>query len=241
MTLSLTLYFLIPSLFLTSFSLIRQSLAVAISFYAFSFLMDRKFFMYIIFMLFAISIHYSALFPFLVFPFLHKIGKYVKMNYLYLVIIFSFILGQIGILDCISHFFKGSHYYFYVSNKTMVFIPLLKLLTLNFIGIIVVYFYSILIIDSKRKILLYVYIFSLITLNLCAESNDLSRLYTYFRIFEIILMVDIIYLFLSKKSYVLISGICLFYLLQYFNALIVDFEKVPMGYKMIPYKSLLIK
>lgn len=240
-TLSLTLYFLIPSLFLTSFTLIRQSLAVAISFYAFSFLVDRKFLVYTIYMLLAISIHYSALLPFLVFPFLYKYSKYVKINYIYIVIIISFIIGQVGILSYISDFFIGSHYYFYVSKETIISASLLKLLILNVTGTFVIYFYSNFILESKRKILLYVYMFSLIALNLSSESIHLTRLYTYFRIFEIILMVDIIYLSLLKKSYVLISGICLFYFLQYFNALIVDYEKGPTGYKMIPYKSLLIK
>lgn len=116
-TLSLILYFLIPSLFLTSLTLIRQSLAVAISFYAFSFLMDRKFLTYMLFMLLAISIHYSALLPFLVFPFINKFGNYVKISYLYLFIILSLIIGQIGILDYISGLFKDSHYKYYLSKK----------------------------------------------------------------------------------------------------------------------------
>ena len=61
---ALVLFLLIPGLFLNSLTIIRQELAIAITFYAFSLLVDKKFSKYLVLMILAFSIHYSVAFNF---------------------------------------------------------------------------------------------------------------------------------------------------------------------------------
>jgi len=58
------IFLLLPELFLTSFSSIRQSFSVSVCFYAFYYLMNRKHTIYLLLMLLAVSVHYSAFMPF---------------------------------------------------------------------------------------------------------------------------------------------------------------------------------
>lgn len=239
-SLPLVLYILIPVLFLYSFTYIRQFLSVTIAFYAFSFLLDKKYLGYFLLMFVGISIHYSCLLPFLFFLIVYKWGIFVKSYHLYLLMGVTFIMGQVGIIHWLGLLFKDSHYLFYVSSKFAVTVPLLKLLVINSMGFLVIYYY-----DKNgfqypnQKYLLVLYVCSILLLNLFSESTELTRLYIYFRIFEIILVAEIIYAALLNKRFWLIGFVCCFYLLPYFRAIRIDYETAPENLKLIPYKSLL--
>lgn len=241
-TLPLVLYFLIPVLFLYSFSYIRQFLSVAIAFYAFGFLLDKKYVSYFLLMLLGVSIHYSCLIPFIVFIIVYLFEAQIKFKYLYIVLSMSFILSQFGIINLLSLLFKNSHYSFYVSNTFAVPVPILKLLAFNSVGVFVICYYGRngYKYDSQKYFLI-LYITSIIILNLFSESTELTRLYIYFRIFEILLVAEIIHQSLRKRKYVLMIFICCFYILPFFRALKIDYENAPKNLKLIPYKSILLK
>ncbi|MCV9931267.1 EpsG family protein [Flavobacterium sp. LS1R47] len=240
-SLPLVLYFLIPVLFLYSFTYMRQFLSVTISFYAFSFLLDKKYLKYFLLMGLATSIHYSCLIPLVVFLILFKWGQYIKIRYLYVVMGLSFIISQIGIIHLLSFFLRDSHYLFYVSSKFAIPVPLMKLLLLNVMGLIVLWYY-----DKygfqllHQKYLLLAYICSVIFVNIFSESSELTRIYIYFRIFEIVLVSEVIRSALVNKKLWLISFACCFYIFPFFRAIIIDSKEQPQKeLKLVPYKSLL--
>lgn len=241
-SLSMVLYILIPVLFLYSFTYIRQFLSVTIAFYAFSFLLDKKYLNYFLLMFVGVSIHYSCLLPFIFFLIMYKWGSFIKSHHLYLLMGFTFIMGQVGIIHWLSLLFKDSHYLFYVSNEFAVAVPLLKLLVINIMVFLIINYY-----DRhgfqhpNHKYLLLVYVCSILFLNLFSESTELTRLYIYFRIFEIILVSEIIYAALKNKRFWFIGFVCCFYLFPYFRAISIDYETAPENLKLIPYKSLLYK
>jgi hypothetical protein len=240
-SLPLVLYFLIPVLFLYSFTYIRQFLSVAISFYAFSFLLEKIYIKYFLLMVLGISIHYSCLIPLVVFLILFKWGHYIKIRYLFVVVCFSFFISQIGIINLMSYFLKDSHYLFYVSSKFAVPVPFLKLLVLNIMGLIVLWYYEKYGFQlSHQKYLLLAYTCSIIFVNIFSESTELTRVYIYFRIFEILLVSEIIRSSLVNKKLWLISFACCFYIFPFFRAIKYDIEEQPdKEVKLIPYKSLL--
>ena len=239
-SLPLVLYFIIPVLFLYSFTYIRQFLSVAIAFYAFSFLLEKSYWRYLLLMLLGISIHYSCLIPFVVFLIIFKWGEIVKIRYLYILMGISFIASQIGIIHLLSFFFKDSHYMFYVSSKFAVPVPLMKLVILNVMGLIVLFYYEKYGFQLLfQKYLVLVYVSSIIFINMFSESTELTRVYIYFRIFEIILVAEIIRSTLVNKNFWLIGFMCCFYLLPFFRAIKIDYETAPENLKLIPYKSIL--
>lgn len=242
-SLPLTLYFFVPVLFLYSFSYVRQYLSITIAFYAFTFLLEKKYFNYIFWMIIGTSFHYSCLVPFVLFFVVYRFADFIKTHHLFLLMVFSFIISRIGIIYWISLLLKGSHYLYYFSSKFAVGVPLLKLLVMNSMGFLVIRYF-----DKKgfqydyQKYLLILYICSIFFLNIFSESTELTRIYIYFRIFEIILVADIMRYALSKKRFFLIGFMCCFYLLPYFRSIKLDSESTLKDeFKFIPYKSLLFK
>ncbi|KFF18267.1 hypothetical protein B0A62_06960 [Flavobacterium hydatis] len=242
-TLPLVLYFLIPVMFLYSFTYIRQYLSVTIAFYAFTFLLDKKYFIYFLLMILGISFHYSCLIPFVIFSIVYVCGDSVKNSHLYFLMVISFFISQIGIIHWLSLLFKDSHYLFYVSSKFAAPVPLLKLLVINAMGVFVISYF-----DKKgfqnenQRYLLLLYVCSIIFLNIFSESTELTRIYIYFRIFEIILVADIFRYILMNRRFWLIIFLCCFYLFPYFRAIKIDSEStIKDELKLIPYKTILLK
>jgi hypothetical protein len=242
-SLPLVLYFMIPVFFLYSFTYIRQFLSVTIAFYAFSFLLDKKYWIYFSLMATGILIHYSCLIPCVVFLIVFKWSEYIKIRYLYVLIGISFVISQIGVIHLLSLLFKNSHYLFYVSDKYAVPVPFFKLIVLNFMGLIVLWYYEKFGFQFlHQKSLLLAYLFSIIFVNMFSESTELTRIYIYFRIFEILLVSEIIFYALLNKKFWLISFISCFYILPFFRAIKIDGEKqIYQELKLVPYKSLLLK
>ena len=140
-SLPLVLYFLIPVLFLYSFTYVRQFLSVTIAFYAFSYLIEKKYISYMLLMFVGFSIHYSCIFPFVVFLVVFNWGDLIKSKHLYILMGVSFFISQIGIIYWISIILKNSHYSHYVSSKFVNTVPLLKLVIMNTMGFLVINYY----------------------------------------------------------------------------------------------------
>jgi hypothetical protein len=238
--LSLVLFFLIPVVFFNSFSAIRQFFSLAIAFYAFSYLLDKKYFVYVLLMAIGVSIHKTCLIPFVVFLIIFKWGEFVRVRHLCALIGITFIIGQIGIIHWLSFLLKDSHYYYYVSSQFSVRVPLINLLVKNIFFLLVISYYWICGFKySNQKYLLLVYVCSILFLNLFSESINLMRVSFYFIVFEIIVVGEIIRDSIVKKRYYLIACISCFYLFLYFRAIRIDYETVPESLRLIPYKSLL--
>jgi hypothetical protein len=236
---ALLFYILIPSLYLTSFTLIRQSFSVAISFYAFYYLIKKEYLVYLLLIFIGISIHKSCLITFIVFFLVVRFADKIKAFHLYGLIILSFLLSRIDFIQLFRIFFEKTRYLYYFSGSE-VQVDFFKIVIMNLQGMFVLYYFQKL---KKKyqyeKYILILYCFSIIFINLFSKNSDLARIVTYFRIFEIIILTDLIFL---EKEYK--KNFFLFFYTLYFGAFLIgikkDFEiqnkNMP---KFIPYKNIL--
>ncbi len=238
--LALLCYILIPSLYITSFTLVRQSFSVAISFYAFYYLINKKYFTFFLLMLIGVSIHRTCLIAFLVFLFTYRFADKIKIVHLVFALMTSLILSKLNFHYLFSGFFKDLRYSYYFSNQ-QISVNFIKIIILNGVGLFILFYFD----KLKKaypyqKYLFVLYFFSLVSVNLFSTLNDLSRIYTYFRIFEIIVVVDLIFLENNRKRVFLFSFFFMMYFGTFLNGLKTDFEiqntNMP---KYIPYKNLL--
>lgn len=238
--LALLCYILIPCLYITSFTLVRQSFSVAISFYAFYYLINKKYLIFFLLMLVGFSIHRTCLIAFLVFLFTYRFADKIKIVHLVIALITSFILSKLNFHYLFSGFFKDMRYSYYFSNQQIP-VNFIKIIILNGVGIFVLFYF-----DKLKKVypyqkyLLVLYFFSLVSVNLLSTLNDLSRIYTYFRIFEIIVVTDLIFLENNRKKIFLFSFFFVMYFGTFINGLKTDYKvQDPNMPKFIPYKNLL--
>ncbi len=239
-SIALLFYVLIPSLYLTSFSLVRQSFAVAVSFYAFYYLINKRYLFYFLLMFLGVSIHRSCLIPFFVFLFVFKFYDKFKTTHLLGLIIGSFILSRFDFIQIFRILFENNRYLYYFSNKEQQ-VELIKLIIINLEGIFILFYFQY--VKEKRfydKHLLIIYCFSIVFVNLCSKNSDSTRIATYFRIFEIIVLTKLIFLESGRKR----SIIFLFFYALYFSAFLVglkkDFDRQNINMpKFIPYKNIL--
>ncbi|MBK0371262.1 EpsG family protein [Flavobacterium agrisoli] len=240
-SLPLLLYLVIPVFFLYSFTYVRQFLAVTIAFYAFSFLLKKQYWSYFLLMFLGISVHKSCLIPLVFFLLIYKWGECINQYYIVLLMGLSFVISKIGLIYLLSLLLKDSHYLFYVSSQFAVPVPWTKLIGLNAMGLIVLIWYHMYGFQvAHQKILVMLYLFSVIIINLFSESTELTRVYIYFRIFEIIIVAEIIRNSLKRKHLYLITFLSCFYIVPFFRAIKIDSEYGPEKLKLIPYKSYLV-
>lgn len=237
---ALLFYILIPSLYLTSFTLIRQSFSVVISFYAFYYLINKKYLIYLLLMLFGVSIHKSCFIPFILFYLVFKFADRIKVVHMYGLIICSFLLSRFDFVQVFKILFEKSRYLYYFSNPDLQ-VDFFKIVIMNLEGIFFLYYFQKL--KNKypyQKYILILYCFSIIFTNFFCKNSDMSRIATYFRIFEIVVLADLIFLENNRKRIV----VFLFFYGLYFSAFLIGLKKdseiqnkdMP---RFIPYKNIL--
>ncbi|MEP6803979.1 MAG: EpsG family protein [Flavobacterium sp.] len=239
--LALLFFIMIPGLYLTSFTILRQFFSVAICFYSFSFLINKKYIQYFLLMFIGLSIHNSCLIPFILFLIVFRYGNQIKINYLYGIMFFSFLFSSLGFFHFFHFFFDKSRYLYYFSNQNEL-VNIWKIIVLNFEGILILYYFKInKYTYSYQHYLVVLYSFSIVFLNLFSNNADLTRIAIYFRIFEIIIVSDLIFSQANNNRKILFSFFYTLYFLSFLNALKKDleFEDVNMS-KLIPYNNILL-
>lgn len=199
--LALLIFLLIPGLYLNSFSIVRQSFSLAISFYAFYYLINRKYITYLVLMFVGISMHNTCFLPFLIFLGVYKWGSKIKTIHVAWALAVSLVFSQIHFLELIGGFFDKTRYIYYFSTHRS---PTsnLKLFVINMVAILVLFHFE----KLKKaypyqQYLLPLYFFSVIFTNLFAVYIDLTRIAYYFKIFEIIVIADLVFLGAKEKSF----------------------------------------
>jgi len=237
---SFLFFLLIPGLFLNSFSIIRQSLAMVILFYGVSFLLlDNGKRRFVIIASVAAMFHYSAIFPALLFFFGEAI---LKKEYTFKTFIFLALLSLVLYYFDLARFLLGfaiGRYSLYSDNYQP--ISLIKILILNlFMFFLVLHKRRFAAILSDIFLLNSVFIGVLIT-NIFASFTPLTRFSYFFLIAQIILVPKLIYAIKenSLKLFFLAVFMC-YYSFMIGNALMVDlnFGSYP---KMTPYENYFIK
>ncbi|SDF71854.1 EpsG family protein [Sporolituus thermophilus] len=187
---SLLFYVLIPELYWTSFSEIRQFLAISIFFYGSRFIIERNLLKFTLVLLVAAFVHTSAIF---LWPLYFFVTKYYKKVFHISLIILSITISanklQLPYLQTIFEIFDLKYIY-YVTN-----IEYTKSLSSNIIQWIFIPFWLIILIkrinaESRKCDLLVV---NMLTLGLALDyltdfSQPLNRIIYYFVIYRIILL-----------------------------------------------------
>ena len=238
----LLFYILIPSLYISSFTFVRQSFSVAISFYSFYYLINRKYLVYFLLMFIGISIHNTCLIPFVVFIFIFRYIDKIKVNHMCILLIGTFVLSTLNFVEVFSILFDKTRYEYYFSNKRIP-VNIFKLIVLNIVCFFTLYYYQKYRIKNLYKqYFLVLYVISIAFINILSSSIDLSRIYTYFRIFEIIVVADLIFSETNRKRICLFSFFYILYFTAFLNGLKIDskipYENIP---KFIPYRSIFSK
>lgn len=233
------IYMLIPGLYLNSFSIVRQSIAIAVLFYGYRFLVNKEKRKYIITIILASGFHYSSL---LTIPFFLLSLKAIRIKeWMYLfMIIGSLCLARLNLITVIFGHILGSTRYVAYATYDDAGTSFLKILVLNIFILILLLLYKKMNSIDKKMYFLAVLGTSIVTI--FGSVGAVTRFSYYFRIFEIVLVADMIYLF-KKKDIRLIMIILLmtgYYGPIFYNSLLVD-TKLGSSPKITPYKTFLEK
>ena len=87
------------------------------------------------------------------------------------------------------------------------------------------------------SILLFLVIFGFTLTNFFASFNHIIRFFLYFKIFELIILAD--FLYLKQKNIIFIILIIFFGLSHFLYVLNYDFKNPEINNKLVPYKNIL--
>lgn len=234
--LALLFFFLIPELYLCSFNLIRQSFSVCISFYAFYFLINKKYFIFVLMMFLGVAVHNSTILPLLVFLLVYKYADRIHSKHIALMLIVSLVLSCLNFLQIFEFLFKNTRYsYYYESPRLNV--SIFKTVVLNSIAFFVVFHFEKM--KEKyayQKYIMLLYFCSVIFMNLFNSFANIERVTYFFKIFEIIVVADLIYLVVKERKFLVLSFFYVYYASAFIHTLNKDFE-IKATSKLIPYQT----
>lgn len=235
---SFLLYLLVPSYFITSFSILRQGLALVIFLYALSFLLiNNSKLKFTLISIVSIMFHYSAAVPFIIIILGQKLFyKNYKTIYYALIVTISWVLYYSNIAPKLLNLAYGRYaaYTDYTISVSSV-----KIAVINLFIFILIAFKKNYIKGVADTHMLNLLVFGTLITNVFADFVPMTRLSYYFYIVQIILVPKLIY---SAKNYsIRISFLLVFllyYCLMFAYTLNIDsnLDQYP---KLTPYKNLL--
>jgi len=237
---SLLLYIMIPGLYLNSLTIIRQSLAMAILFYGYSYYLKNKRIKFFAFALIAFLFHYSAILAFIIIVIVHKIKT--SKTRLYFILGGSLLIGISGLLNKLLIGIADSGYLDYFNDTG----------NANIIKLIVINAFMIYVIFNKNELVKYrkvnesyikIIVIGTAIINLFSALPFVTRLALYLKIYEIIVISDLFYI--KRKKLITIIFIA-FYISMFIFCLYTDMNLNSHGYpteltKLIPYRTIFSK
>ncbi len=234
------MFVVFPYNYLFSFVLIRQYFAIGIIFFAFSFLFKKQYLYYLLAILIGSSVHYSCLLAGFFIFILFQISINISKKHLILLFCISIPFSFIDFTYVFKYFFIGTKYEVYFNIKNISPMNVYFLILLNLEVIFLLFNYNKLIqYNVKNKYLFLIVIFGFTLINFFASFNHVFRFFLYFKIFELIVLADL--LFLKKKNIIFLTLIILYGLSLFLYVLNYDFKHTEIQNKLIPYKSILLK
>jgi hypothetical protein len=237
-SLALFVFVLIPGLYLNSFSIVRQSIAIAILFYGYHFLIEKKYLRYCMMILLASSFHYTVLLTIPFFLISLKVASMKRWMY-FVMIIGSIVLSQINISLFIFQKILGSTGYIAYATFNDGGASLLKIVILNIIAVFFLFFYDKM--TDHEKTMCFFAILSITIVTTFGSIGAVTRFAYYFKIFEIILVSNIIFLLKSKIN----RSVLLIFIMGYYCAIFVNAISFDMSRdyspKLTPYKTMFQK
>lgn len=232
---------MIPALFLGSLNMIRQAFAVAISFYAFHFLITKKYVVHVLLMIIGMSIHYTAVVPFIVFLIVYKYVDYIKTIHLILLLLFSLILSQLHWFSAFNSFFVDTHYS-YCFHTEQLPVNGFKVVVRNSVAVFFLCYYNRM--KTKypnQKYFIVLSFLAIVIVNIFDKYVGLIRVSHYFIIFQILFFADVLFLEIKKRRLFLFACIYGYGLALFIHALRVDCQTDLKGFNYIPYNSVFYK
>ncbi len=229
------IYLLTPGLFINSFSIIRQGIAVALLLNAFFYYYNKNYTPAVLYTTFAALFHYSVLIalPFCLFA--PKLSKYAKSLVIFGILI-SLILSRIKLVPTIIMLFLGDTKFIAYANYIDQGTSLIKIITLNTVAILYLFFYKNL--DNLNRTLLVLVAIGLMLTNICSDVAAITRIGYYFKIFDCVLIANIIATIRKPHlRLVIIIIVTLYYYALFFNALNVDLNITDYP-KLTPYRTI---
>lgn len=193
--LGLSMFIFMCTLYLTSFNIIRQSLAVAIVFFGYKYIEEKKVFKYLLFMCLAICFHYSALVFLPMYWFLDKkitnttrIKKYI----LYAAFI-VFIMYFNTLINSVANMSENLSRYSEYNSTDNIKIAFSNII--NKLPILIIIFLNI---KNLRKMKSFIsesvslYYLAVLLTVLAPQSTTLGRICMYFQMSQIIILPAIV-------------------------------------------------
>lgn len=228
------IYLLIPGLFLNSFSILRQSIAIVLVFNSFHYLIIGKRKSFFLWLFSAFLFHYSAI---IVIPFLYLSRKFINHTVLIVIIGIpvSILLAKLNVVSFIlNSILQGTTYGVYAGFEDDG-TSTIKLMALNSS----ILFYTIFFkkVNYVSKLFILLLSIAMMFSNIFSSVGALTRIAYYFRICEISIVPNIISTF--KTQYIRMLLIIIFvsyFFTQFYNSLEIDthLNYLP---KLTPYKS----
>lgn len=228
------IYILTPGLFLNSFSILRQSLAIALLFNFFYYYYYKKNNIALFYFLTAVLFHYTVLVALPFFYIAKKITRSAKI-YIIIGIPFSLFLSKINIIPTLIELILGDTKFIAYANFNDDGTSFSKLLILNLVFIAYLLFYKKL--NPLNKTLLVIVSTGLMLTNICADVAAITRIGYYFKIFDCVLIANIIKFIKNPYARVgVVIFIFLYFYTLFLNALNVDLNLTYYP-KLTPYKT----
>lgn len=235
---AMLIFLLIPGLFLNSLSIIRQSFAIVCVFNAFYYRMSGKYGAFYGFYALGALFHYSCLFVlpfFLIAPLLKNHARTIAM----VMIPLSLVAARLDIVGYVFSGLLGGSKYSAYALFTDAGTSFVKLLVLNISVVPYLLLYKRL--NDRNRTLLVVVVMGLSLFNMFSAIGAVTRVSYYFRIFEIVLLANIVSCFKLRSQTVICVCIALYYFIMFYSSLSFDYRQVDYYPKMTPYQTIFNK
>lgn len=233
---AVVIFLLIPGLFLNSLTIIRQSLAMMFLFNAYRYLFEKRYRPFCGWVFLAVLFHYSALIVLPIFWLATKLER-KAIWVLALGVPLSLILARLNVVGMIIGAVLGSSKFAVYLGMDDGGTNLVKLIVLNLSVIPYIFFYRRM--DPLNRSLLVLVVFGLMLLNVFANVAAITRIGYYFKIFEIVLLANVVSYFKKGASQVLFCVLLFFYFFtMFYSSLKFDYTGVNEYPKLTPYKTI---
>lgn len=231
------IYLLTPGLFLNSLSILRQALAIVLVFNALHYYLSKQYKSFFGFYLLAALFHYSCLMVlplFLLAPALQRNAKTIAL----IGIPLSLVLSRFDLPGfLLTHLLGNTKFAFYAGFEDAG-TSLAKLLVLNLSIVPYLFFYKGM--DRLNRSFFVLVTIGLILLNICSNIGAITRISYYFRIFETVLLANIVSRFRTMPSQIILcTCITAYYFIMFYSSLSFDYRQVDSYPKMTPYQTIL--
>lgn len=236
--LAMLIYLLIPGMYLNSFSILRQALAIVLVFNAFHYYMEGQKGRFWGWYLCGVLFHYSALMVLPFFLLSPRISRYARELVL-IGIPISLVLSQIDLLGPITTVLLSGTKYSDYGEFTDGGTKMIKLLVLDSTLVFYMCFFKHM--DARQRTMLVLITLGMMLVNTFSSVGAITRIAFYFRIFEIVLMASMVPFFKRSSRPIFCVLVVSYFFAMFYGSLSNDYYNVEEQPKLTPYQTIFSK